>query len=212
MKKGIYTEADTEKFLKKFIPVAKHRLCVTDKDVEESAREFGFPLVLKIISKDALHKSDIGGVRIVNYRLDLEKEFKELTNIIKKYKIKADGILVQEFVEGESVLIGLKKDEVFGHAIVLGIGGIYTEYLKDVSFRICPVTKKDVTEMIDELKMKSLLFGVRGRKSVNLDLLKDVVIKVSKIPLKHKEIKELDINPFVIDHNIGKVVDARMVI
>jgi acyl-CoA synthetase (NDP forming) len=212
MKKGVYTEAVTEQFLKKFVPVAKHRLCVIDKDVEESAREFGFPLVLKIISKDALHKSDIGGVRIVNYRLDLEKELRELTDIIKKHKIKADGILVQEFVEGESVLIGLKQDPVFGHAIALGMGGIYTEYLKDVSFRICPVTKKDVTEMIDELKMKSLLFGVRGRKSVNLDLLKDVVIKVSKIPLKHEEIKELDINPFVIDHNSGKVVDARMVI
>jgi acyl-CoA synthetase (NDP forming) len=212
MKKGVYTEFDTEKFLKKFVPVAKNKLCRTNKEVEEGARKVGFPLVLKLISKDALHKSDIGGVRIVNYRLDLEKELRELTNIIKKHKIKAEGILVQEFVEGESVLIGLKQDKSFGHAIVLGIGGIYTEYLKDVSFRVCPVTKKDVNEMIDELKMKSLLFGVRGRKSVNLDLLKDVVVKVSRIPLKHKEIKELDINPFVIDHQIGKVVDARMVI
>ena len=212
MKKGVYTEVETEKFLKKFVPIAKHKLCSSDKQVFECARGVGFPLVLKIISKEASHKTDIGGVRFVNKRGDLENELAGLMKIVKTHKMKIDGILVQEFIEGEFVLIGLKKDNVFGHAVVLGIGGIYTEYLKDVSFRVCPVSKKDVQEMIDELRMKDLLLGVRGKKGVNLDLLKDIVVKVSKIPLKHKEIKEMDINPFVINHKNGKVVDARMVI
>ena len=212
MKKGVYTEVDTEKFLKKYVPVARNKLCKTTKEVEESARKIGFPLVLKVISKEALHKSDIGGVRFVNTRYDFDRELKEITKLIRKKKLKVDGILVQEFIDGKYVLIGLKKDESFGHVIALGVGGIYTEYLKDVVFRVCPVSKKDVKEMINELKMKELLLGVRGEKSVNLDLLKDIVVKISKIPLKHEEIKEMDINPFVINHKNGKVVDARMII
>jgi len=212
MKKGVYTEADTEEFLKKYVPVAKHELCKTTKQVEDVSRKIGFPLVLKLISKDALHKTEVGGVRFVNTRLDLEREMDGLMKIVKKYKLKLDGILVQEFIDGQYVLIGLKKDDVFGHVVAFGIGGIYTEYLKDVVFRVCPVSRKDVQEMIDELIMKDLLLGVRGKKGVNLELLKDVVVKVSKIPLKHKNIKEMDINPFVINHVKGKVVDARMVL
>jgi len=210
MKKGAYTEVDTEKFLKKYVPVAKHKLCKSLLEVKSSGIKV--PLVLKIISKDALHKSDINGVRIVNCEPELEGEFNSLMKIAKHKKLKLEGILVQEFIEGECLLIGLKKDDVFGHVIAFGIGGIYTEVMKDVSFRVCPITSKDFKSMVSELKMKDLLFGVRGKEGVNMKKLESVVINISKIPMRHKEIKEMDINPFVINSKSGKVVDARMLV
>lgn len=212
MKKGVYTEFETEKFLKKYAKVAKHHLVKTWYECEKASRKVGYPLVLKIMSKDALHKSDIHGVRLVRDRRDLEEEFSSLVKIVKRKKLEFDGILVQEYIEGHSLLIGLKEDASFGHAIALGAGGIYTEFLKDVTFRVCPINLKDADEMIDELRMKNMLYGVRGEKGVDVKLLRKVLIKISHIPKKYPEIKELDINPFIINSQSGKVVDARMVV
>ncbi len=211
MKKGVYTEFETEKLLSKYVKVAKRSLVKTWFECEKASRKVGYPLVLKIISKDALHKSDIGGVVIVKNKLELEDSFNSLIKIVKNKKIKLEGIMVQEFVDGNYVLIGLKKDPVFGHAIALGAGGIYTEYLKDVTFRVCPISIKDASEMVNELKLKDLLLGARG-KSGNASELKKALVSVSKLPLKYPNIKELDINPFVLGPKVGKVVDARMVV
>ncbi len=212
MKQGVYTEFETEKFLRRYVKVARHKLVKTWYECEKACRKMGYPLVLKIISKDALHKSDIHGVRLVKNRLELEEEFNALIKIVKIKRLNFEGIMVQEYIEGHSILIGLKEDPVFGHAIALGMGGIYTEYMKDITFRVCPISLKDADEMIQELQMKDLLFGVRGEKGVDLKLLKKTLVKVSKIVAKYPEIKELDINPFVISSHGGKVVDARMVI
>ena len=211
MEKGVYTEFETEKFLSKYVKVAKRSMVKTLKECEKASRRVGFPLVLKIISKDALHKSDIGGVVIVKNKLELEDSFNSMVKIVKKRRMKLEGIMVQEFVDGNFVLIGLKKDDVFGHAVALGAGGIYTEYLKDVTFRVCPISMKDANEMVSELKLKDLLLGARGR-SGNVTLLKKALVAVSKIPMKYPNIKELDINPFVLGPKVGKVVDARMVL
>ena len=207
----MYTEFETEKFLSKYVKVAKRSMVKTLKECEKASRRVGFPLVLKIISKDALHKSDIGGVVIVKNKLELEDSFNSMVKIVKKRRMKLEGIMVQEFVDGNFVLIGLKKDDVFGHAVALGAGGIYTEYLKDVTFRVCPISMKDANEMVSELKLKDLLLGARGR-SGNVTLLKKALVAVSKIPMKYPNIKELDINPFVLGPKVGKVVDARMVL
>jgi succinyl-CoA synthetase beta subunit len=211
MKKGVYTEFETEKLLSKYVKVAKRVMVKTWFECEKASRKVRFPLVLKIISKDALHKSDIGGVVIVKNKLELEDSFNSLIKIVKKKKMKLEGVMVQEFVDGNFVLIGLKKDAVFGHAVALGAGGIYTEYLKDVTFRVCPITLKDATEMVNDLKLKDLLLGARG-KSGNVEALKKALVAVSKLPLKYPNIKELDINPFVLGPKSGKVVDARMVL
>ncbi|MBW2969278.1 acetate--CoA ligase family protein, partial [Candidatus Woesearchaeota archaeon] len=145
------------------------------------------------------------GVRIVSNQEELEKEFKDL----KKIK-GTKSFLVQEFVKGTELIIGLKKDNSFGHALMFGIGGVMVELLKDVSFRICPINKNDAQEMIDELKAKDLLKGFRGSKEVNLNLLKNILVKVSEIPLKNSNIKELDINPLIINDKKAFVVDARL--
>ncbi|MDP3728325.1 MAG: acetate--CoA ligase family protein [bacterium] len=212
MEKGVYTEDVAEDFLKKYIPVAKHTLVQSLHEVEQAAKKLGFPLVLKIISPDALHKSEIKGVRFVKDFEELMHEYEDLLSLAHTKKLRLQGILVQEYIEGSYVLIGLKKDPSFGHVLVFGIGGIYTELLKDVSFRVCPITNKDADAMIEELKMKALLLGYRNAEAVNIRLLKKVLVRVSQIPLKHKEIEEMDINPFVINSKRGFVVDARIVV
>jgi biotin carboxylase len=211
MAKEVYTEYDTEQFLKKYIPVAKHSLTSTLNEARRSAKKIGFPLVLKILSVDALHKSEIKGVRLVKNMHDLEHEYLELIKVSVKRKLHLQGILIQEYIKGEYVIMGLKKDPVFGHVIAFGIGGIYTELLKDVAFRVCPITKHEAQGMINELKMKKLLTGYRGKDKVNITKLVEVMVKLSKIPSLKPNICELDINPFVINSKTGYIVDARMV-
>ena len=212
MKRGVYTEERAEDFLRKYVPVAQHVLVDSLEDAEKAAKKLGFPLVLKIISPQALHKSDVKGVRFAKNTEELIAEYGALIALAREKKFFLEGILIQEFIEGSYVLIGLKKDAVFGHVLVFGIGGIYTELLKDVSFRVCPITEKDAEEMMNELKMKELLWGYRGSAPVNLKLLKKTMVTVSRIPLEHKDIEEMDINPFVINDKNGFVVDARIVV
>ncbi len=211
MKKGVYTEVETEAVVRKYLPVAKHVLVKTLKEAEQAARKVKFPLVLKIISKKALHKTEVNGVRVVKNKGDLEEEFMSLMKIVKKKRLPLEGVLVQEFVNGESIILGLKKDPVFGHVLAFGIGGVYAELLHDVAFRVCPITSKDAEKMVDELRMHKLLEGYRGTK-VNKKVLVKAMVKVSMMPKKFPEIKEMDINPFVINGKEGKVVDARMVV
>lgn len=194
------TIEDSLKFVEKFLPVAKSQTVKHAEDIK-----IKFPLVLKIISKKFIHKTEVKGVRIVNNQEELEKEFKDLK------KIKATkAILVQEFVRGTELIIGLKQDQAFGYAIMFGIGGVMVELLKDVCFRICPITSDDAEEMINDLKAKDLLQGFRGSKPVNIKLLKRILVKTSNIPLTNKNIKELDINPLIINNKEAKVVDARL--
>jgi acyl-CoA synthetase (NDP forming) len=131
--------------------------------------------------------------------------------LARRKRIKLDGILVQEKLHGQELIFGIKLDPVFGHALMLGIGGVFVEILKDVSFRICPITERDVNSMIEDLKSRKILSGVRGEKPINMKLLRQILVKLSKIPLKDKNIEELDINPFIIDNKKGKVADARIV-
>jgi len=207
----VYTEVATESFLRHYVPVARHELVHSLEGAERAAKKIGFPLVLKLISLQALHKSEVTGVRFVHDLRELAQEYEQLLAIVQKRKFSLQGILVQEYVDGVSTLIGLKRDPVFGHAIAFGIGGTYTELLKDVTFRICPLTEKDAKEMIMELHMKDLLFGYRGSPPVNISLLKKTLVTISRIPLRHPEISEMDINPFVLSKQKGFVVDARMV-
>ncbi|MFC2143422.1 acetate--CoA ligase family protein [Candidatus Aenigmatarchaeota archaeon] len=207
----VFAEREAEKFLKKYLPIANSIITKDIKKAENFAKKNKYNVVLKLISKQALHKTDIGGVKIVKNKQEFERGFNEITKITKKKKISFEGILIQEFVKGQEIIIGLKKDKTFGHAIMLGTGGIFVEVIKDVSFRVCPIDMKDAEEMIDELKFKKLLLGFRGSKPVKMIALKKALVAVSKIPLKNKSISELDINPFMINEKVGKVADARIV-
>ncbi len=207
----IYTEDRAEKFLSKYVPVAKSALAKTEKEALLLSKKIKFPLVMKLISPKALHKTEVGGVRVVKDAEELKASFLEFKKTAKRKKIPISGILLQEFVKGEEVIIGINKDPTFGHVIAFGIGGKYVEIIKDITFRSCPITPKDAQSMIDDLRYKKLLMGVRGSKPVNLVLLKKTLVAVSKIPSRNKGIEELDINPFIINDKTGKVADARII-
>ena len=204
-KQVIYTDYEAEKFLSKYIETAENQLVKKVEDIRIKT-----PLVLKIISPQALHKSDIGGVKIVRKQEDVEEAFHELLTIVKKRRIKLDGILAQKYIEGTKLIIGIKKDEVFGHIILFGLGGILTALFEDTSIRKCPIDKNDAQEMIDELSAKKLFYGFRGKK-LTRELLKKTLVKISEIPGKNKKILEMDINPFILTEKRGVVVDARIV-
>jgi acyl-CoA synthetase (NDP forming) len=208
----ILTENAAEKMLSKFLPVARSILAKKEEDAAKFAKKIKYPVVLKIISPQALHKTEVSGVRIVKNEAELKSEFNSLSSLSKKRKLKLEGILVQEFVKGTELIIGIKKDATFGHVILFGIGGVFVEVLKDISFRVCPITANDAEQMIDELKAKALLFGVRGQKPVNLKLLKEILVKASKLPERYPKITEMDINPFMLNDKLGKVADARIVL
>ncbi len=207
-KKEVFTEKKAEDYLKKYLPIAKSELTKSADEALKFAKKY--PVVLKIISKDALHKTEVGGVRIVNSKQELVAEYQNLQAVTKKHKLKLDGIFAQEFIKGKELIIGIKKDAAFGHAIMFGIGGVMVEMLKDVQFRVCPITEKDADDMINSLKLSKMLTGFRNEKPVNLKQLKDILIKASKLPIQNPKIEELDINPLIINSKEAKVVDARI--
>lgn len=205
MKKGVLTDYEAEKFLAKYIKVSKNQLVQRPEEIKIKT-----PLALKIISKDALHKSDIGGVKIVKSQEEVEPAFSELLKIAKRKKLKLDGIMAQKFEKGTQLIIGIKKDPVFDHAILFGLGGIFTEVLKDTAVRKCPISKIDAEEMLSELKAAKIFEEFRGKKLNTRQLINDL-IKISEIPKKHKNLRELDINPYMLDEKKGVAVDARAV-
>lgn len=204
----ILAEKEAEEFLEnKGFPIAKRVFCENYNACLKAAKKIRFPLVLKIVSKKILHKSNVHGVKtdIKNTR-ELKKAFEELKKI-KNF----EGVVVQEYIEGKYIITGLKKDETFGHVIAFGVGGIFTEIIKDVAFRICPINKKDAIEMIKEIKAYKILKGTRGEKPINFYSLLRVLLALSELSKKYTNIKELDINPLIVNEKNAKIVDARIV-
>jgi succinyl-CoA synthetase beta subunit len=186
------------------IPVAKHHVASSLAEVERYAKKFDFPVVLKLISPKAIHKTEVGGVKIAH-------DLAELRATASKF-LELGKVLVQEHCSGVEMFLGLKNDPSFGHVLLAGIGGIFVEVYKDVSFRVCPITSKDAEQMLNELKGKALLQGVRGQKPVKMKALIDAMVALSKLPEKITNIEELDVNPFFINDKEGKAVDARLVL
>ena len=204
----VLIETEAEDFLEKEkFPVAERKIVKDENEALNAAKKIGFPLSMKIISHKILHKSDVGGVK---YPLNSEDEIKKAFNELKKIE-GFEGALVQKFIPGQYVLVGLKKTNEFGHVLVFGLGGIFVEVMKDVSYRICPVTNEDIREMMKEIKGYKLLTGFRGSKVVNLKAIEDVLLRTSNLTKKFENIKELDINPLVINEKEAVIVDARIV-
>ena len=198
------------------IPVTKGFMARSKDEALEAAKKIGYPVVLKIVSPDVLHKSDVGGVRVgISNDKELLEAFDGIIENVKKAKPRAKimGIYVQEYVpEGREVIIGLIKDPQFGPTVMFGLGGIFVEVLKDVSFRIAPMSKKDAEEMIKEIRGYPILRGVRGNPPVDFEALENALVAVSKLGWELKEIKEMDLNPVIAYHNGLKVVDARIIL
>jgi len=198
------------------IPVTKFNLAKDKKEAAIQADLIGYPIVLKIVSPDIIHKSDAGGV-MVNLKNTQEviAAYKEIIENVTKYKDNARivGVLVQEMApQATEVIIGAIKDPQFGQTIMFGLGGIFVELLKDVNFRVAPLTNQDAKEMITQLKAFPLLKGYRNTPPADINALMKILCNISRLVMAHPEIKELDLNP-VMAYKIGaKTVDARMIL
>jgi len=199
---------DAEKFLKG-LPLAKSFLVKNSNELNKIRR---YPVVMKIISPQVIHKTEIKGIQTANDKQEAQDIFNNFMKTIKSKRMKLTGILIQEYVKGREFIIGIKRDPTFGHVIMFGAGGIFVESLKDVTFRICPILDKDADSMIEDLKNQWLISGTRGQKPIKVKLLKQILVKVSKLPQKYKKIEELDINPLIANERETKIVDSRMVL
>jgi acetyl-CoA synthetase (ADP-forming) len=198
------------------ISVNKFSVATDEKEVAVQAEKIGYPIVLKIVSPDIVHKSDAGGVKVnLKTAAEVEAAYTTIIENAKKYKpdAKIVGVLVQEMApQGIEVIVGAVKDPQFGQTVMFGLGGIFVELLKDVNFRVAPITKEDAKEMITQLKAYPLLNGYRGSKPADIEALQTILVNVSKLIMENPEIKELDLNP-VLAYPVGsKTVDARIIL
>jgi len=197
-------------------PLPKSILAKTEDESVEAANKIGYPTVMKIASPQIVHKSDAGGVK-VNLSSDKEVRdaFKVIVDNAKKYDSKAEikGVLIVEMVKGgKEMIIGSKLEPGFGPVVMLGMGGIYVEILKDVTFRLAPFTDQEANDMISSIKTKKLLDGVRGEKPSDVEKLSECIQRLSQLVTDFREIKELDMNPvLVMEKGEGcKILDVRI--
>lgn len=191
-------------------------LAITSKEAAARARQIGYPVVMKIASPDILHKTDVGGVRVgINSDREAEAAFLEITSNAKRLMPRAMvlGCMVQELVTGgREVILGMSKDPQFGPLVMFGMGGIYVEALGDVSFRIAPIGESDAQEMMQEIKMYSILKGLRGEKPSDISAIRESILRLSQLVCDFPEIVEMDINPLLVkDEGGGAVaIDSRI--
>jgi len=198
------------------IPVTTFKLAESEEEAVEFAEQIGFPVVLKIVSPDIIHKSDAGGVKVnLKNTTDVRSAYRKILENAWKYDSQAKivGVLVQEMApKSTEVIVGAIKDPQFGQTLMFGLGGIFVELLKDVTFRVAPITREDAHEMMTKLKAYPLLTGYRNTPPADLDAIINVLLNTSKLVMDHPEIKELDLNPIMAYEKGAKTVDARIIL
>lgn len=215
--RALLTEVEAKDLLKQGgIGVVETRLATSREEAISISEELGFPVVVKIASSDVVHKSDAGGVKLGLETAEKAGEaYDEIMAAIGKAfpDAKIQGVSVQKMARpGVEIIVGMSKDAQFGPVLMFGLGGILVEILKDVSFRIVPLVKRDAAEMIREIKGYPILEGYRGQEPVDVAKLEDMILKVSDFVEKTPDIKELDLNP-IFGYSDGAVaVDARVVL
>jgi acetyltransferase len=200
------------------LPLPASALAISESEAVQKAEGTGYPVVMKISSDDILHKSDAGGVRLgLRNKAQVKKAFNEIVANAVAYDPSAriDGVLVQQMVRGGTeVIVGMSRDPQFGPLIMFGLGGIYVELLKDVAFRVAPLTAGQAREMIDGIRASRILKGFRGQEPSDLDAVVDCILRVSQLAVSYPELSECDVNPLVVFPK-GKgacAVDARFAI
>ena len=192
------------------------RMVTSLKEALEWGEKMGYPLVMKIVSPEIVHKTDVGGVKIgITNKKELESSYREIINAVKnkKPKVKITGHLIQRMVMGgRELILGIKQDEQFGPVIAYGLGGIYTEILGNKSFGIAPLTRKEAEDMVTQSEAYPILGGIRGEKPSDVSFLVNSIVRLSQLAIEFPEIKELDINPFTILEKGGVAIDCRILL
>ncbi len=198
------------------IPVTTFKLAKSEEEAAEFARQIGFPVVLKIVSPDIIHKSDAGGVMVnLKSAVEARSAYGKILENTKKFDAAAKivGVLVQEMApQSTEVIVGAIKDPQFGQTLMFGLGGIFIELLNDVTFRVAPITQEDAQEMVTKVKAYPLLKGYRNTPPADISAVTNVLLNTSKLVMDYPEIKELDLNPIMVYEKGAKTVDARIIL
>ena len=209
----VLTEFESKNLLKEIgIPIPEQELATTKEETLSIANKIGFPVVLKLMAEDIVHKSDTGAVKL---NIKNEDETAQAYDDLMKIPSQSEkSISVQKMAEEPitELIIGMTTDAQFGPALMFGIGGILVELLEDVSFRIAPITEYDAREQIHEIKGFPILDGYRGKPKADIDAIVNVLLKISDLVTEHGEINEMDLNPVFIYEKGLICVDARIIL
>ncbi|MEM3040918.1 MAG: acetate--CoA ligase family protein [Nitrososphaerota archaeon] len=211
------TEHESKETLEAYgIPTNRELIAVNMDEAVRSAKKIGFPVVLKVYSPEIIHKSDLGGVFTgLKTVSEVKDAYRKIMENVKanRPEVKVLGVLVEEMIpKGYEVIVGAIRDAQFGPAVMFGLGGVFTEVLKDVSFRLAPLSKREALRMIKEPKGFKILEGYRGERPADLDGLAEVIIKVGRIIMDLQEVTEIDVNPLIVHSRGLSAVDARIVL
>jgi acyl-CoA synthetase (NDP forming) len=198
------------------VPVELAVLCDSAEKAVEAAQSAGYPVVLKIVSPDITHKSDVGGVKVgLNDADEVAGAYADIVASARKAVPDADisGVAVQHMApSGTEIIVGMTTDDQFGPVLMFGLGGVMVEVMKDVAFRIVPLEERDALQMIDEIKGRAVLDGVRGQSAADTGAIADVLLKVSAFVESEPRVREIDLNPIMVYPEGAVAVDARVVI
>ncbi len=211
-KRTLLSEYESKQFLSAYqIPVTREFLVNTESELIHATNKIGYPLVLKGSAGDLIHKTEQNLVR-VDIRNDYEARiaFKDIMTVLNGT---GGAVLVQELVKGQRELVmGMTRDRQFGASVMFGLGGIFTEILEDVTFRLAPLAKRDALDMMEEIRSRRILENIRGMEAADLNQLGEILIQVGQIGIEHEIIKEIDINPVIISEGKGIAADALIVL
>ncbi|MFH1639028.1 MAG: acetate--CoA ligase family protein [Chloroflexota bacterium] len=215
--RNLLTEVESKELLKQAgIGMVDTRLATSSEEAVSLSRELGFPLVLKIVSPDVVHKSDAGGVKLnLKTVAEVGKAYADIMTSVKQHypQAKIHGVSVQKMARpGIEVIIGMSKDPQFGAVLMFGLGGVTVEIMKDVSLRVVPLNRRDAREMVQEIKGYRLLTGYRGQPPADIKTLEEWLINLSKFVAENTEIKEVDLNPVFAYSDGALAVDARVIL
>jgi acyl-CoA synthetase (NDP forming) len=198
------------------IPIVHEGVAQSVNEVKKVSESIGYPVALKIISPDIVHKTEAQALKLnLKNSGEVEKACSDLLAKVQAYKhdVKFEGYLIQEMVEdGIETIVGLHHDPTFGPVLMFGLGGVWVELLKDISFRVIPIERSDAVDMVEEIKGSRLFKGFRGRSPLDTDSLYDILLSVSRLGLELKEVKELDLNPVFLREKGAVVADCRIFI
>jgi len=210
-------ETEAREMLRAYgLPMSDFELATSEDEAVEVAAKTGYPVAMKLVSPDILHKSDAGGVKLdVGGKEDVVKAFSEIIAGAQAYNKEAEvyGVMITPMEpKGIETIVGMTNDQTFGPTIMFGLGGIFVEVLEDVAFRVAPVTRRDAYDMVEQIKGFPILKGVRGRKPGDIDALVEAILRVSAFVTENPEIGELDLNPLFVFEKGVSVVDARVIL
>ena len=210
-------ETESRELLKEYgVTLPQARLVTNVQEAVSAADKMGYPLAMKVVSPDIIHKSDVGGVKLnLNSTQEVEKGFEEILGNAKRVTSREQilGVLLSPMVPpGQECIIGMIRDRQFGPVIMFGLGGIFVEVLKDVAFRVAPLGREDIDDMVKEVKGYPVLEGIRGESRRDIEALKSILAKLSQIAIDNPEIREVDLNPVIVHEKGTSIVDSRIII